>query len=86
MAVLEAALVDALRIADPVRRIDALDAVASRCGELVTTVARHRGAAVRELRVGRTWTEVADLLGIRESRARQLAAMPVPEPEGALIP
>lgn len=68
-----ATLADTLAIEDPAARARALSAVLDAIPDLQRTVAAARAAAVNELKVGRTWDQVGEELGLHPARASQIA-------------
>ncbi|WP_435233385.1 hypothetical protein [Micromonospora aurantiaca (nom. illeg.)] len=66
-------LPDALTSTDPVTRAKALSAALDAVPTLQRSIAAARADAVNELKQGRTWDQVGELLGLHPARASQIA-------------
>jgi hypothetical protein len=74
---LEAVLVDALDLDDPVARFRALTELVGEADALDEQIKRERGRALLELYTADpvvSWTEIGSRVGLTGERARQLAA------------
>ncbi|AYF30592.1 RNA polymerase subunit sigma-70 [Micromonospora tulbaghiae] len=68
-----AQLPDALANTDPVERAKALSQALDAIPTLQRTLATARADIVNELKQGRTWDQVGELLGLHPARASQIA-------------
>lgn len=74
---LEFELERALAIHDPERRLTALEALAPLVDGMADRVRKGRAQAIRELSaVGRSWVDIAAIIGISPQRAQQIANNP----------
>jgi len=65
----------ALSIADPERRLAALDTIQRNTDDVAARIRAARAEAVRELADdGWTWEDIGALLGVTRQRAQQIAA------------
>lgn len=68
-----AAIPQALTLTDPADRARALSAALDAIPDLQRAIAAERAAAVTELKQGRTWDQVGEVLGLHPARASQIA-------------
>lgn len=72
-ASIEAAIEDIAAVADPVERFSAGRKLRSELNDGDRRVMRIQQSAVEELKQGRTWAQVGEILGVTGSRAEQIA-------------